>query len=150
VKCSAGEKRFRELLLSASKHHIPAGFQKDFKPGLYREAVDLIKERDRLREQDPQNPDLANLNQEIKNTIPSNSKKLWQESVSSSKPKANPDKFWRLMGILSGKRPHQTNQSSLEINAIASWLQLQIDSVVSLHLLLCTSPVILHAVSLRA
>jgi hypothetical protein len=35
------------------------------------------------------------------------SRTRWQEAVSSSKPNDNPDKYWRLMRILSEKRPHQ-------------------------------------------
>jgi hypothetical protein len=49
---------FCKILLAASGHHIPAGFRKDFVSGLPREAIDLTKERDRLRELDPLDPAL--------------------------------------------------------------------------------------------
>jgi hypothetical protein len=53
MKCSSGVGRFNKLLSIALKHHMPAGFRRDFQPGMSREAVDLTKERDRLRKQDP-------------------------------------------------------------------------------------------------
>ena len=32
--CAVGEKVFRKVLLTAAKHHIPAGYRKDFVPGI--------------------------------------------------------------------------------------------------------------------
>ena len=107
TKCSSGVGRFNKLLTTASKHHIPAGFRQDFRPGLSREAVNLTNERDRLREQDPQDPEVTRLNQVISETVINDSRKRWKELVQDSRPNANPDKHWRLMRILSGKRPQQ-------------------------------------------
>jgi hypothetical protein len=53
----------------------------------------MIRERDEKREVDPQDPDVALLNDQIKNTIKVEARKTWREAVSSSDPKANPDKF---------------------------------------------------------
>jgi hypothetical protein len=104
TSCSAGEKHFRRILTKASRRHIPAGFRKDFIPGLSREVVDLKKDRDRRREQDPQDLEIAILNQRIADLIICDRRKAWQEKVESSKPRDNPDKHWRLIRILSGKR----------------------------------------------
>jgi hypothetical protein len=107
TSCSTGEQLFRRVLSRAFKHHIPAGYRKDFQPGLSREAIDLTKFRDRLRELDPLDPEIPNLNQLITDTISNEHEKLWREKVESSNPRDNPDKHWRLIRILSGKRPHQ-------------------------------------------
>jgi hypothetical protein len=74
---------------------------------LPREAIDLTEERDRRRVVDPQDPEIPRLNQLITDTILSEHKKKWSETIENSKPNSNPDKFWRLTRILSGKRPHQ-------------------------------------------
>jgi hypothetical protein len=105
--CSAGEKTFRKILNKASKHHIPAGFRKDFQPGILREAINLTVERDRRRALDPQDPELPCLNQQISDTISNERKKLWREKVESSKLRENSDKYWRLLRMLSGKRSYQ-------------------------------------------
>ena len=105
--CSSGVNKFNYLFKTAAKHNIPAGYRTDFKPGLSRAAVDLVNERDQVRERDPQDPEVGRLNHLIDETISSDSRARWQEAVTSSKPNDNPDKFWRLMRILSGKRPHQ-------------------------------------------
>jgi hypothetical protein len=105
--CSAGEKIFSKTLCKASGHHIPAGFREDFKPGLPREAVDLTKERDRLRELDPLDPEITRLNALITETIRIENKKEWLRKVEDSSFKVNPEKGWRLLRALSGKRPKQ-------------------------------------------
>jgi hypothetical protein len=63
-----------------------------FQLGLSREVIDLTKERDRLCEQDPQDPKVTRLNQVIKDTISTDARKHWQETVQSSRPNENPDK----------------------------------------------------------
>ena len=111
ASCSAGEKVFRRVLLKASRRHIPAGFRKDFMPGMSRESIELTKERDRLRVANPLDPEIPRLNQLIKDTVNDDRKRLWREKVESSRPSTNPDKHWRLLRLISGKRQHQaTNQ----------------------------------------
>jgi hypothetical protein len=88
-----GEQTFRKILLTASGHHIPAGYRKDFVSGLPREAVDLTKECDRLRELDPLDPGIQLLNLRISECVTSEASKLWQEEVEASKPRNNPEKF---------------------------------------------------------
>jgi hypothetical protein len=85
LSASAGEKHVRRILARASKHHIAAGFRKDFMPGLSREAVELTKDRDQLREVNPQDPEIPRLNHIISETISKDSKKAWIEQVEASK-----------------------------------------------------------------
>ena len=66
--CAKGEKIFRDIVLTASKHSIPSGFQKSFSPGLPREAKNLMEQRDSIRSRDPHDPEITRLNQEISKT----------------------------------------------------------------------------------
>ena len=51
LSCAKGEKEFRKVLATAAKHHIPAGYRKDFRGHRIPEAVrSLIEERDSCRE----------------------------------------------------------------------------------------------------
>ena len=43
TSCAVGERKFREVLLTVSKHNIPAGYRKNFISGLPTEARDLIQ-----------------------------------------------------------------------------------------------------------
>jgi hypothetical protein len=105
TNCSAGKKKFREIIQRAAKHNIP--YRKDFLPGLSREVVDITKERDRRRELDPHNPVITELNTKLSDLITHEAKISWQEEVSFCNPRVNPDKFWRLTRRLSGKCPLQ-------------------------------------------
>jgi hypothetical protein len=96
TSCSAGEKKFHEILLVAARHHIPAEYRNDFIPGLSRESVDITKERDRRRELDRHDPVIAELNTQLSVLIISEAKLSWQEEAASSNPRANPKKFWRI------------------------------------------------------
>ena len=66
---SSGEKAFRQVLLDATKHHIPMGYRKSYRPGLCRETRDLMKERDRRREQNDNDPSLIDLQARIDKLI---------------------------------------------------------------------------------
>jgi hypothetical protein len=57
--CGAGERVFRDILLRAAKHAIPASYRQDFVPGMTQEAAELIHERDELRSADPRDPGIA-------------------------------------------------------------------------------------------
>jgi hypothetical protein len=92
TKCSPGEKVFRKVLNNASKHHIPEGFRKDFKPGLSTEVVDLSKECNRLHEVNHLDPEIPMLNNLISETISSESKQAWNDTVESCHPRANLEK----------------------------------------------------------
>jgi hypothetical protein len=78
-----------------------------------REAIDLTAERDRRRELDPHDPEIDSLNLQITDSITKERRKLWREKVEASNPRENPDKHWRLIRILSGKRPHQASNQPI-------------------------------------
>jgi hypothetical protein len=107
LRLPSGKQIFRKILTTASGHHIPAGFRKDFVPGLPRAAVNLNKEQDGLRVLDPLDPRIQDLNQRITECVTTEAKKKWQEEVEASKPRSNPENFLRLLRNLSGKHKHQ-------------------------------------------
>ena len=80
------------------------GFRRNFVPGLPRQAVDLIDERDRARSIDPSDPVIEQLDARITSCIFEDRQKQWRDKVESSSFKNNPSKFWRLLKSLSGKR----------------------------------------------
>jgi hypothetical protein len=56
TSAASGEKVFREVLLSAAKHSISAGFVQDCEMGLSREVVEKNNKRDGLRSAAPRTP----------------------------------------------------------------------------------------------
>jgi hypothetical protein len=104
TSCAKDALKFSNVLLSASKHNIPSGFQKDFIPGLPNVAKDLIRERDNLCSNDPSDPALPDLNARIEESIKVSSRKAWRDEVETSSHNANSEKIWSLLKRLSGKR----------------------------------------------
>jgi hypothetical protein len=82
VSCQTGERVLRDVLLSASGHCIPSGFQKNYTPGLPREAVPLTKWRDDLCQTDPLDPEIAVLNDQVSEIVCQESRKAWIENLS--------------------------------------------------------------------
>jgi hypothetical protein len=103
TSCAKDELVFREVLLTASRHNIPAGFRKNFVPGLPPDAKPLIEHRDALRNNNPNDPEISRLNTIIADSIQENSRQIWQEKLKDSNFKDNPTKFWSLLKSLSGK-----------------------------------------------
>jgi hypothetical protein len=81
TSCSSGEKVFRDALLTAVKQSIPAGYVQDCVPGLSREVMEKMEQRDEVRRADPTNPVINKLNCEIVSSISKNRSKLWREKV---------------------------------------------------------------------
>jgi hypothetical protein len=73
---SSGEKVFRKILLTASKHAVPSSYRRECVPGISREASVLISERDELRSIDPTDPGIEVLNQSINKIISENKRSL--------------------------------------------------------------------------
>jgi hypothetical protein len=119
ISCLQGVKSFQNILLKASKHHILSGFRKDLRSGVPRAAVSLAEERDRRRSIDPHDPKLPRINQEISEIVRCENRKAWQESVESSRHRASPDKYWRLIKILSGKSPNQSPNQPIKFGNVS-------------------------------
>ena len=101
---SIGEKTFRNILRDASVHFIPRGSIPNYTPHLSHAAKRLTSERDRLRATDPQNPEIAILNNHISDELDSSARSAWTERVMAATPKDNSTKFYSLLRSLSGKK----------------------------------------------
>ena len=104
--CSQGEKLLRDAVLTASKHHIPAGRRKDFIPGKNRVTEQLEAQYDDLRSRNPQDPALDDLGREIKRIQNEASRNRWQTFVDSLNRQSNPKHFWKVLKNLSGAKSH--------------------------------------------
>jgi hypothetical protein len=102
-----------------SKHAVPAGFCRDFVPGLLREAADLIGEQDSLRSTDSLNPGIEVMNQEIANLIAQNKRNIWRDKVKFSGDHAEPSKFWNLLRGLSGKKVHVLSNQPISFDPVS-------------------------------
>ena len=101
-----GEKVFREAFSTSAKHNIPAGFRRDFDPRLPPAVHALQAQRDDLRESDPQDPAIADLDHQISSAIDAHARERWEEELADSDSGTNPLKFWALFRRCSGKRTY--------------------------------------------
>ena len=102
--CAAGEKVWRRVMQKSSAHHVPSGFHRVYAPGLDAASASLIRERDDLRRQDPNDPEILGLNTRISASIASSARQRWMETVQRADRRANPSHYWRLLKSLTGKR----------------------------------------------
>ena len=102
--CSIGEKSFRNILRDASVRFIPRGSIPNYTPHLSNAAKRLTSEHDRLRATDPQNPEIAILNNHISDELDSSNRSAWTERVMAASPKDNSTKFYSLLCSLSGRK----------------------------------------------
>lgn len=77
TSCFAGEKRLRDILQTAAKHLITAGYVRDRLESLPDEAKSLIRERDRLRTINPSHPNLPYLNKQLADLVASSNRERW-------------------------------------------------------------------------
>ena len=106
TSCGAGVKAFCHVILEAAKHSIPAGYRRDYTPGISNEAADLIKERDNIRAADPEDEAIGELNTSINRIINENKRAIWRDRVKASGSRPDTTKLWSLLRGLSGKRTH--------------------------------------------
>jgi hypothetical protein len=104
TSCGASEKVFRGVLLAAAKHSIPAGYNKEWVPGLSCEVTSLISERNALRVSNPTDPAVEALNHNITELIAENKKSLWGEKVGAAGSRPDASKYWSFLCGLSGKK----------------------------------------------
>jgi hypothetical protein len=80
----SGEKIFRKIINKKAKATIPEGRIKQIYPEMPAEAILKMKERDTLRENDPQSPLLNQLNSEITDCITKHKRNKWRETVENT------------------------------------------------------------------
>ena len=113
---SQGERIFRKILLKAAEAHIPRGKVHNYQPGLTPETRLLIQERDLLRQANPTDPRLHQLNHNISTNINTNIQQAWKDTMNSCSTSQNSRKYWKIFNNLSGKRPHQDPNQPISFN----------------------------------
>ena len=99
------EKLFRKIVQKAAKKFIPAG--RILKPinSIPSDAADMIKERDDIRNQNPSDQRIPDLNKDINRTINNHKKKKWQEHLAECAPGSQ--KLWKTIKQLSNNEHQQ-------------------------------------------
>ena len=100
----AGEKIFQKILLKATARNIPKGKIPDYTPGLSERSRELMRERDRLRANDPTDPRIAQKDEQIQCEIDRNNREEWRKEMEHCSIKRRPMRFWRTIRRLSGRR----------------------------------------------
>ena len=116
LSCSTGEKVFRKVLTTASKHHIPQGRVPNYIPNLPDSTKQLIKQRDTIRSNTPNHPSIHELDQTITKEIDDANRKKWLESVEMSSHKHNTSHFWSIIKSLSGKSTKTSPNQPITFN----------------------------------
>ena len=105
------EKCFRRIIKDASKKFIPQGRIKQIQPELPAEAADLIKQRDNLRADTPDSPQIRDLNRDIEAAIREHKRKKWRDNISKLGSKTDSGKLFKLIKQLNGQPPTKDNEA---------------------------------------
>ena len=97
-----GEKVFLDVVHAASRHTIPAGRVKGYVPGLSKEVSAVIKNRDRIRSNDPTDPRVSELNSQISSMICVARREKWEAFLSTTSIYTKPSLFWKTLKSLNG------------------------------------------------
>ena len=108
--CSAGEKRLRDILQTAAKHHIPADYVCDLLETLPDEAKPLVRERDRLRTLNPSHPHISQLNNQVADLIATSNRDKLRTAVEPCNRTQDTGLLWKLIGTITEKKP-ESNQT---------------------------------------
>jgi hypothetical protein len=103
TSCARDKRMLRDVIVNASKHHIPSGYTKNFIPGLPNSAKTLISQCDALRAADSSEPAIRVLNRQIHEAIKVSSRQRWVDRVESSDHRVDSSKCWQLLKNLSWK-----------------------------------------------
>ena len=79
------------------------GYRKSYWPGLCRETRDLMKERDRRREQNDNDPSLIDLQARIDKLIHDSAQDRWHDELWQSDHKSDVRHFWNKIKTLKGE-----------------------------------------------
>jgi hypothetical protein len=104
------EKKFRKILNKASKKTIPGGRIKDIIPEIPTATTNKMKERDNLRETNPDSPDIQTLNREILQEVNLHRKNKWREKINEITSGCS-SKLFKLIKNLNGKGCSNSNQA---------------------------------------
>ncbi|XP_053968961.1 uncharacterized protein LOC128870372 [Anastrepha ludens] len=101
-----GERAFRKVLTAAAARFIPAGSYKDIRPHFPAEAASLANERDHLRQADPGDPRIRDLNLEIRQLVNQHKRTKWVEHLKTCNLTSGVSKLWSTVRSLSNPTKH--------------------------------------------
>ena len=104
-----GEKVFRKIIQKVSGKTIPAGRLKSIIPEVPTEAAEKIKERDEIRQLDPDSPRIKDLNREIESSINNHKREKWRETIENKK--ADTTKLFKLLKHLNNGKKASENEA---------------------------------------
>ena len=104
------EKQFRSIINKAAKKTIPGGRIKNIIPEIPSATAAKIKRRDDIRANNPQDPEIANLNRDIYIETSQHRKNKWREKVEGI-GKSCSTKLFKLIKNLNGKGSDSGNQA---------------------------------------
>ncbi|KAI5731922.1 hypothetical protein M8J77_018439 [Diaphorina citri] len=105
-----GEKTLRTIINKACKLFIPAGRIPMVVPNFPSEARRLADERDTLRKDNPSNPRIRDLNQQINKLVIENKRQKWSDYLKEASFKNCHKNLWTtLKSLTKGKSPRHNN-----------------------------------------
>lgn len=109
---------FRKTLQTAAKHSIPAGRIPKVYNSVPTEAANLIDQRNELRKNDPSNPNINVLNDNINKKINEHKKNRWAEHLKSCGRGSK--KLWTTIKNLNNQQQNTNNQGLYFDNKITN------------------------------
>ena len=104
TSCSAGKKVFWHILSDVGRHHIPCGYVGDYCSPLPDVVRPFITEREQRYTDDPLDPAIKLLDQDIQRHIHQEAQDQWRTLLESSHRATNPKRYRSLPHKLGGKR----------------------------------------------
>lgn len=111
----SGERRLRDILLNASRKHIPAGKYSNVRPGFPADAARIADRRDQLRTIDPTDPEIARLNGEISTITKDYHRQKWREYLSKIDRRFGTKRLWGAIRSLTRPRPPD-NEAAIDFH----------------------------------
>lgn len=105
----SGEKKFRKFLIKCKKSFIPAGRIPKIRPNFPSAAALLADKRDEIRQNNPADIRIIELNRRISNLVNEHKKQKWLEHLSTATFNSGPKNLWKTVKGLTNKKQHGNN-----------------------------------------
>ncbi|XP_036341123.1 uncharacterized protein LOC118750513 [Rhagoletis pomonella] len=94
-------RNIRRIINAAAARFIPAGRIAKIRPGFPAEAAGLADERDRIRQSNPGDPRIRDLNKDINQLVNEPKRKTWNEHLKTCNLSSGASKLWTTVKSLS-------------------------------------------------
>ncbi|XP_036341582.1 uncharacterized protein LOC118750938 [Rhagoletis pomonella] len=103
------ERNIRRIINAAAARFIPAGRIAKIRPGFPTEAAGLADERDGIRQANPGDPRIRDLNRDIRNLVNEHKRNKWNEHLKSCNLSSGASKLWSTVKSLSNPTKRRDN-----------------------------------------